>query len=57
MQEQINLIGVEVTAILKDDIHELMEDNLDVVLRNFVISAQLCNYFTQLCNFGAAQLL
>ena len=51
MQEQINLIGVEVTAILKDDIHELMENNLDVVLRNFVIFAQLCNFgAVQLCN-------
>ena len=27
-QEQINLIGVEVTPVLKDDIHELMENNL-----------------------------
>ena len=26
MREQINLIGVEVTPVLKDDIHDLMEN-------------------------------
>ena len=31
MQEQINLIGVEVTPVLKDDIDDLMENNLEVV--------------------------
>ena len=31
MQEQINLIGVEVTPVLKDDIHDLMENNLEAV--------------------------
>ena len=28
MQEQINLLSVEVTPVLKDDIHDLMENNL-----------------------------
>ena len=31
MQEQINLIGVEVTPVLKDDIHDLMKNNLEAV--------------------------
>ena len=31
MQKQINFIGVEVTPVLKDDIHDLMENNLEVV--------------------------
>ena len=31
MREQINLIGREVTPVLKDDIHDLMENNLKVV--------------------------
>ena len=30
-QEQINLIVVVVTPVLKDDIHDLMENNLEVV--------------------------
>ena len=28
MQEQINVIGMEVTPVLKNDIHDLMENNL-----------------------------
>ena len=28
--EQINLIGVEIIPVLKDDIHDLMENNLEV---------------------------
>ena len=31
MQEQINLISVEVTPVLEDDIHDLMENTLKVV--------------------------
>ena len=31
MQEQINVTGVEVTPILKDDIPDLMENNFKVV--------------------------
>ena len=31
MLEQINLIGVKVTPVLKDDIHDLMENSLEVV--------------------------
>ena len=31
MQEQINLIGVEITPVLKGDIHDLMDNNLEVV--------------------------
>ena len=31
MQEHINLISVEVTSVLKDDIHDLMDNNLEVV--------------------------
>ena len=31
MQEQINLIVVVVTSVLKDDIHDLMENNLEAV--------------------------
>ena len=31
IQEQINLIGVEVTTVLKDDIHDLMENNLEAI--------------------------
>ena len=31
MQEQINLIGVKVTPVLKDDVHDLMENNLEAV--------------------------
>ena len=30
MQEQINVIGMEVTPVLKNDIHDLMENNLKV---------------------------
>ena len=30
MQEQINLIGVKVNTILKDDTHELIGNNLEV---------------------------
>ena len=31
MQEQITLICVEVTTILKDNIHDLIENNLEVI--------------------------
>ena len=31
MLEQINLIGVEVTPVLKHDIHDLVKNNLEVV--------------------------
>ena len=31
MLEQINLIGVEVTPVLKHDIHDLIKNNLEVV--------------------------
>ena len=31
MREQINLLGAEVTPVLQDDIHNLMENDLEVV--------------------------
>ena len=31
MREQINLLGAEVTPVLQDDIHDLMENDLEVV--------------------------
>ena len=31
MQEQINVIGVEITPVLKGGIHDVMENNLEVV--------------------------
>ena len=31
MKKQIYFIGVEVTPVLKDDIHDLMENNLEAV--------------------------
>ena len=31
MREQINSIGVEVTPVLKGDVHDLLENNLEVV--------------------------
>ena len=39
MQEQINWIGVEVTPVLKDDTHDLMENNLiihEIVLKRAI---------------------
>ena len=30
MKEQISLIGVKVTPVLKDDIYDLMDNNLEV---------------------------